>query len=126
MGLPSILCILLDALKLTEVEVINSDVNLLSTRIKDKGLLLARILSAYHSFTRSAASLTSTHWALIHNYLIKPSQKLSYDERLQLTVQPEIGTGGMTLDDVIAVREMRRNHPLVSKILQCDEMIFEE
>ena len=76
------------------------------------------ILNSFKTLIKAIDSLTAFHWALIVNYLIKPSEKLTQEERKELSVDPSLGTSGMTMDEVAEIRDMWRKHPLVERILE--------
>jgi len=115
---PSLLDLILHELNLTKVEVMRLDCNSLRSRLRQNSDLID-VLNAFKSLIDATATLTASHWALINNYLIKPSARLSLDERKQLTVDPSVGTSGMTMEEVKDTRDMRRQHPLVMRVMEC-------
>ena len=81
-----------------------------------KSPLATSVLLAYEPMFRASATLTSAHWSLIHNYLIRPSKELTEEERAELPVSPDQGTGNASHAETEGIRDMRRLHP-VGKLL---------
>ena len=119
MMLPSIVDLILKQLNLTQVEVLRSDSADLKKSIQFHHSQLATTLQAYKQVIKAISSLTTFHWTLIKNYLTKPSLQMAKAEKESLNVNPDVGTGGMSMEDVKGVRDMRRQHPVITKLVAC-------
>ena len=86
------------------------------------GASLGQVLAAYRKFIKAYGSLSSLHWALIKAYMIKPKWTAD-DGAEKLAVNPLRGTSGMSMSDVESIREMRRRHPVVGRVLDCAEVM---
>jgi hypothetical protein len=93
--------------------------SILKTVVNCQSLEWQRSLSQYKALVKAAGHLTASHWSLIDNYLLKPSKQLSNTEHAHLTVDPETGTSGMSMADVVRIREMRRNHAIAGRLISC-------
>jgi hypothetical protein len=60
---------------------------------------------------------TGKHWRFITDYLIRNAKKMSAEEYAALPVKPDEGTGKMAHGQTRQIMEMRRKHPIVSKLL---------
>jgi hypothetical protein len=117
MTLPSVADVLLQQLELTPQEVITCNSHALEAHIARQSPELQASLVAYADLFHAAGKLTAMHWALIQNYLIKPAAKLSQAERARLPVPPDHGTGGQSPEETKAIRDMRREHPVLKKLI---------
>ncbi len=119
MALPSVADVLLQQLELTPQEVITCNSPALAAHIVKQSPELQGSLTAYADLFHAAGKLTAMHWALIKNYLDKEAAKLSPEERARLPVPPDHGTGGASHAETMAIRDMRREHPVLKQLVDC-------
>lgn len=118
-GRTSITARMLAALGLTADQVVALDEVSLKRHLAQQPPEVAGVLQAYTEVVAQAHKLTSRHWALIVNYLIRPSAKLSEEERAHMAVRPDGGTGKMGHDETYGISEMRSKHPIAGKLVEC-------
>ncbi|HLJ89686.1 MAG TPA: hypothetical protein VKZ53_22945 [Candidatus Angelobacter sp.] len=75
-------------------------------------------LVALEGLIAAAGRLTSIHWRLIVDYLVKPASQLTPEELANLSVCPLNGTGNMSHSETMAIRDMRRKHPQIGKLCE--------
>lgn len=119
MSLPSIAQMLLVDMNITarDVEVCSNQE--LACHVTNQPVIVREAFAAYAGLIKAVSHLTAIHWALIQNYLVKPSGQLTEGERQQLAVKPDAGTGGKTHEETKAIMEMRRRHPIIGKLITC-------
>ncbi|MEP0805581.1 MAG: DUF1864 family protein [Chloroflexota bacterium] len=118
MHLPSLLDLFLQQMSLTRADMDGLTNDTLETLIAMQSDDFRRNLAAYINLVTACGRLSSMHWALIQNYLVKASTTLSAEERARLSVDPEKGTGGKTHKETEAIMRMRLQHPLVAKLME--------
>lgn len=118
MELPSLLDVFLVRLRLSPEQVEQTDKSTLKAYIATQPTALQNALIAYKDLVNAAARLTAMHWSLIHNYLVRPARNLTPEERIKLAVQPDEGTGGASHAETEAIMNMRREHPIVWKLIE--------
>ncbi len=111
--LPSLADIFYQRLRIHPVQIGELSQAALKPILQSQPAALHTALSAYADLVMAAARLTSMHWALIQNYLIKPAQHLTEVERRHMAVDPHAGTGGSDHQKTAAIMHMRREHPAV-------------
>ena len=117
MALPSLADRILDQLGLTRDTLAALPPTGLAARIAQMPEELRDGIAAYKVLVKAAAQLTATHWMLIQNYLVKASKDLTSAQRDRLPVKPDEGTGKASHEQTRRIMEMRRAHPLVSKLI---------
>lgn len=117
MALPSVADVLLQELRLTPQEVIGCQSQALAVHIAQQSPGVQASLMAYARLFHAAGKLTAMHWSLMQNYLIKPGAELSAEKKAGLTAPPEEGSGGMTHKITEGIMKMRREHPMVKKLV---------
>lgn len=115
----SVLSVFLNTLGSPRAAFEDGDEATLRTLVSSQSQGVRQSLIQYKGLVKAAGHLTASHWSLIDNYLLKPSKKLSNTEHAHLTVDPEQGTSGMSMEDVKRIREMRRNHSIATRLIAC-------
>jgi hypothetical protein len=118
MGVSSLKDLLLDQLGLSDEMVEGMKIADLTNWLINQPEAIQSILSAYAQLVKVAGQLTAFHWSLIQNYLVKAADNLSPTERANLAVKPESGTGGASHEQTRIIRDMRRTHPIVGKLIE--------
>lgn len=62
--------------------------------------------------------LSSTHFSMIQNYLVKPASKLDPEQLRQIVPSPGTGVGGNGLAHTKAILDYRRGHPINAKLVR--------
>lgn len=109
MALPSLVRIIWDRL-LQSVTPITIGVDEVSELIRKERPWMIGVIAAFRDLHGAVAQLTAYHWALIQNYLVKPGKQLTDQERLDLPVRPDQGTGNNSHEATARIRDMRRQH----------------
>ena len=117
MALPSLLDLFLRQIGLTRTDLNGMESATLTSLITTQPTAFKRNLASYIDLVHACGRLTSIHWALIQNYLVKASAQLSPNERDRLAVAPERGTGGKTHAQTEAIMWMRSRHPIIAKLM---------
>jgi hypothetical protein len=78
---------------------------------------IQQMLCGFYQLMSPLTQATGIHYRLIKDYLIKNAEKLTPQEQQALPVKPTQGTGNMGHDQTRQIMEMRRKHPVVSKLL---------
>jgi predicted DNA-binding protein (MmcQ/YjbR family) len=113
----SVLSVFLGALGLSYESAKEKEILFLKDLVNNQSPQLRKNLVQYKALIKASSHLTASHWSLIDNYLLKPSKHLATTSHL--TVDPEKGTSGMSMSDVIQIREMRRNHAIAGNLIAC-------
>jgi Domain of unknown function (DUF1864) len=74
-------------------------------------------LAAFCELVKAAAHLSATHFALIHNYLRRMAQETPPEVRAKLPVKLDHGTGNMEHDGTRRIMEMRKEHPIATRVV---------
>jgi hypothetical protein len=120
---PSLMRVFLGQLQMTEDDLAAiPDVQLVQ-RVADRPRELHEALDVYGELVRVAGQAAGIHWWLIMEYLIKQATRSSHEKLATLAVKPTQGTGGATLDRTERIRDMRRKHDLINKLLRAVEAV---
>lgn len=122
MQLPSLLDVLLCAMHMTPDTLLSRPVQDVARCIAELTAPEQDALAAYRDIVVNAGKLTAMHWALIQNYLVKPSQQLSPEEKAKMAVSPDEGTGKASHAETEAIMRMRREHPHAWKLVDAVEV----
>lgn len=117
MALPSLLDLFLRQIGLTRTDLNGLESTTLTSLITTQPMAFQRNLACYMDLVHACSRLTSIHWALIQNYLVKASAQLTFKERDRLAVAPDRGTGGKTHAQTEAIMWMRSRHPIIAKLM---------
>ncbi len=117
MALPSLFDIFLHQMSITRNELSVLNVETLAGLIAVQSTTFRQNLASYMDLVYACGRLTSIHWALIQNYLVKASANLSSEDRARLPVSPDRGTGGKTHEETETIMRMRKHHPLITKLM---------
>lgn len=74
-------------------------------------------LDAFGELIKAAADLSATHFSLIHNYLRRQAKVVSPEIETKLPVKLGSGTGHMDHDATFRIMNMRKNHPIVRRVV---------
>jgi hypothetical protein len=74
-------------------------------------------LAAFCELVKSAAHLSATHFALIHNYLRRMAEEASPEVRAKLPVKLDHGTGNMEHDGTWRIFQMRQEHSIATRVV---------
>lgn len=115
MALPSLTARLLEDLGLTSTEVEQMDLDALRKLMVQRPELQPALFS-FEQLIKATNELTAFHWGLIQSHLVKPSTQLTPEEKAQLPVKPDSGTGGNSHQHTKNIMFMRLKHPVASKL----------
>jgi hypothetical protein len=117
--LPSITELLIEhiGLSMTNFESLSDDH--VTDIISRQPVGLQSIFMSFRNLVNASGNVTSIHWALVQNYVVKPSQELSIGEVEHLSVRPDIGSSGLSINDIASIRDLRRKHPIANKLCRC-------
>lgn len=116
MSLPSVTDLVLEYLGLTADDVVRMPIHALVAHIAFVPPALQTTLFAYSNLFKAITPPTANHFGLIKTHLVDAAKKLTPEEKAQLPVSPERGTGGKSHEETEAIMRMRRKHPVASKI----------
>lgn len=116
MGLPSLTERVLEHLGLTAQDVERMPIHALAAHIAFAPLAVQTALIPYSNLFKAIHQATAYHFGLIKSHLADPAKKLTPEEKAQLSVSPERGTGGKSHEETKAIMLMRSKHPISSKI----------
>lgn len=123
MGRSSITTCVLKSIGLTSDSLISATPRDLARRMAVQPPFKKQMLMTFATLLEPVTHATGIHFRLIHEYLIRNAQKLSDKELSALPVKPTHGTGAMTHERTREIMEMRRKHPVVSKLLAAIKQI---
>lgn len=89
----------------------------LARHISGQPIEIDNMLNAFRDIMSPLTQATGIHFRLIKDYLIRNAEKLSPEEYDALPIKPDKGTGEMAHAQTRRIMEMRRKHPIVSKLL---------
>jgi len=107
---------MIQALGLNASFILNTETETLAQCFANSPVNVKQMLCAYYLLMAPITQGTGVHFRLIKDYLIRNSASLTPEEQKSLPVNPGHGTGGMGHDKTHAIMEMRRKHPVVSKL----------
>lgn len=84
---------------------------------------IQRMLTAFAALVDPVVHATGIHFRLIHEYLIQNAKKLTDKEYDALPIKPTKGTGEMAHGKTRQIMDMRRKHPIVSKLLAAIRLV---
>lgn len=116
MGLPSLTERMLEHLGLTAQDVERMPIHALAAHIAFAPLAVQTALIPYSKLFKAIHQATAYHFGLIKSHLVDAAKKLTAEEKAQLPVSPERGTGGKSHEETKAIMLMRSKHPVASKI----------
>lgn len=117
---PSLLDVVMRSLRLSPEKFASLSEAELAGRLKEQSHKCLQFIHQYTKLGAMNGRLSATHWSLLANYLIKPTQAgqgtgLKGDN---------YGTAHITFDEMIAIRDMRRLNPQVTKLSRALELTF--
>jgi hypothetical protein len=80
-------------------------------------------LIAYRNLARAAKSLTSVHWAMIQNYVVRATEGLSDDQRRRLPINGSVGVSGRPLEETHHLMTIRRSHTVVERLIDIADVV---
>jgi hypothetical protein len=116
MSLPSVTERVLEHLGLTAQDVEKMSMYALAAHIAFAPIAAQTALIPYSKLFKAIHQATAYHFGLIKSHLIDAAKKLTPEEKAQLSVSPERGTGGKSHEETKAIMLMRSKHPVASKI----------
>lgn len=116
MSLPSVTERVLEHLGLTAQDVEKMSMYALTAHIAFAPIAVQTALIPYSKLFKAINQATAYHFGLIKSHLVDAAKKLTPEEKAQLPVSPERGTGGKSHEETKAIMLMRLKHPVASKI----------
>ena len=116
MSLPSVTDRVLEHLGLTAQDVEKMSMYALAAHIAFAPIAVQTALIPYSKLFKAIHQATAYHFGLIKSHLVDAAKKLTPEEKAQLPVSPERGTGGKSHEETKAIMLMRSKHPVASKI----------
>ena len=106
------------AIKLSFATILNSTPETLARYIANQPVDRQQMIRAFGALLDPVVHATGIHFRLIHEYLIRNANKLTDAEYNSLPIKPNKGTGEMAHGKTRQIMEMRRNHPIVARLLK--------
>jgi hypothetical protein len=116
MAMPSVVFRMVERLNLTQSDVAAADPVGLADAIARQGERFVASVAAYSKLFTEVGRLTSRHWALIINFLVKPMAQLTPEQFAKLPVKPNQGTGGASHGETERIMIMRKQHRASEKL----------
>jgi Domain of unknown function (DUF1864) len=121
----SLLLSILRHLKLNKQELLEKDAKEISVLIENSKASAKRFIEAYLEVAQKFHLLSSLHYGLIKNYFLKTSNKESTTsdsekDSVNNAIDNDKGTSGMSFQEVMRIRDMRKLNPLITKL---DEVV---
>lgn len=83
---------------------------------------LQRGVKAYTDLVKASGEMSAIHWSLVKNYVIRAGEKLAEAEKTSLAVSDKAGLTGTSHQQLMQIMNMRRKHPLISKLFVGNEI----
>jgi hypothetical protein len=118
MAKPSVFHGVLSVIELLPHELDKMDEGSLSKHLAQLSSEQLAVAAHYADLAEAHGKQAATHYGLIINFLERFAEGLSEEEQRRMPVRPNAGTGGMPHEETRLIMEMRRNHPVIGKLVR--------
>lgn len=122
MKLPSVVDVFLLRIGMQKTELLRTDSGATAKRIAQQSAAFQRALASYKLLYRSICALSGKHWGSIKSILINPAEKMSAEEKERMPVSPDRSVGGAGHERPESIFRMRKDNPVVHKLLDACEL----
>jgi len=114
--LPSLLDCILERLALSRSDLEAWSDEAVGRYVAQHGPNFQRVIDAYDALVKAAGEMSAIHWSLVKNYVIRAGERLDASGKTTLAVPHKAGLTGTSHGQLQQIMEMRRNHPIISKL----------